>query len=49
MPLTKKELYAMVKTPTITETIRLNILRWFGYVQRMEERIISKKVLYYYI
>ena len=22
--------------PTITETIRLNRLRWFGHVQRME-------------
>jgi hypothetical protein len=27
----------MVKRPTITETIRLNGLRWFGHVQRMEE------------
>jgi len=25
------------KKPTITETIRLNRLRWFGHVQRMEE------------
>jgi hypothetical protein len=30
----------------ITETIRLNRLRWFGHVQRMEENIIPKK---YYI
>ena len=27
----------MVKKPTITEKIRLYILRWFGHVQRMEE------------
>jgi len=45
--LTNKEIYTMVKKPTITETIRLNRLRWFGHVQRMEEnRIPSKK---YYI
>ena len=36
----------MVKKPTITETIRLNRLRWFGHVQRMEENRIPKKVLY---
>jgi len=44
--LTKKEIYAMVKKPTITETIRLNTLCWFGPVQRMEENRIPKKVLY---
>jgi len=33
--LTNKEIYAMVKKPTITETIRLHRLRWFGHVQRM--------------
>jgi len=36
----------MVKTPTITETIRLIRLHWFGHVQRMEENRITKKVLY---
>jgi len=35
--LTNKEIYANVKKPTIIETIRLNRLRWFGHVQRMEE------------
>ena len=30
----------------IIETIRLNILRWFGHVQRMEENRITKRVLY---
>jgi len=44
--LTNKEIYAMVKKPTITETIRLNILRWFGHVQRMEENRIPKRLLY---
>ena len=44
--LTNKEIYAMVKTPTITETIRLNRLHWFGHVLRMEENRIPKK---YYI
>jgi len=44
--LTNKEIYAMVKKPTITETVRLNRFRWLGYVQRMEENRIPKKVLY---
>ena len=44
--LTNKEIYAWVKKPTITETIRLNRLRWFGHVQRMEENRIPKRVLY---
>ena len=44
--LTNKEIYAMVKKPTIAQTIRLNRLRWFGHVQRMEENRIPKKVLY---
>ena len=35
-----------VKKPTIIETIRLNRLRWFGLVQRMEENRIAKRVLY---
>jgi len=44
--LTNEEIYAMVKKPTKTETIRLNKLQWFGHVQRKEENIIPKKVLY---
>ena len=44
--LTNKEIYAGVKNPTITETISLNRLRWFGHVQRMEENRIHKRVLY---
>ena len=36
----------MVKKRTITQKIRLNRLRWFGPVQRMEENRIPKKVLY---
>jgi len=44
--LTNKEIYAFVKKPTITETIRLNRLRWFGHVQRMEGNRIPKRVLY---
>ena len=43
--LTNKEIYAIVKKPTITETIRLHRLRWFGHVQRMEENRIPKRVL----
>ena len=44
--LSNKEIYASVKKPTIIETIRLNRLRSFGHVQRMEENRIPKKVLY---
>ena len=44
--LTNKEIYAVVKNATITETIRLNRLHWFGHVQRMEENKIPKGVLY---
>jgi len=44
--LTNKEIYAMVKNPTITETISLNRLRWFGHVHRVEENGIPKRVLY---
>jgi hypothetical protein len=36
----------MVKIPTITETIRLHRLSWFGHVQRMEENIIPKTVIH---
>jgi len=32
--LINKEIHAVVKKPTITETIRLNRLHWFGHVQR---------------
>jgi hypothetical protein len=41
--LTNKEIYGMVKKTTITETIRLNRLHWFGHIERMEENRIPKK------
>ena len=44
--LTNKEIYASVKKPTIIETVRLNRLRWFGHVRRMEEIEFPKE---YYI
>jgi hypothetical protein len=44
--LTNKEIYAVIKKPTITETVRLHRLCWFGHVQRMEENGIFKRVLY---
>jgi len=44
--LTSKEIYAVVKKPTIKETVRLNRLHWFGHVQRMEENRIPKKKYY---
>jgi 8-oxo-dGTP pyrophosphatase MutT (NUDIX family) len=43
---TNKEIYEIVNKPTITETIRMHRLRWFGHVQRMEENRIPKRVLY---
>ena len=43
--LTNKEFYKMLKKPAIGERIRINRLRWFGHVQRMEENRISKNVL----
>jgi hypothetical protein len=39
-------MYSMVKKLTTTETIKLNRLRWFGHIKRMEENIIPNKVLY---
>jgi len=36
----------VLKKSTIIETIRLNRLRWFGHLQRMEENRIPKRVLY---
>jgi hypothetical protein len=44
--LTDKEIYAIFTKPTITETVRLHRLCWFGHVQRMEENRIPKRVLY---
>ena len=38
--LTNREIYAVVKKPTIAEAIRLNRWRWFGHAQRMEENKI---------
>jgi hypothetical protein len=34
--LINKQIYAVVKNPTITETIMLHRLSWFGHVQRKE-------------
>ena len=37
------EIYARVKKPSLTETIILNRLHWFGHVQRMEENKFPKE------
>ena len=44
--LTNKEIYASIEKPTTIQTIRLNGLRCFGHVKRMEKNRISKMVLY---
>jgi len=44
--LTNRDIYASVKKPSRIEKIRLNRLRWFGHVQRMEENRTPKRVLY---
>jgi hypothetical protein len=43
--LTNKVIYAIVKKPTITQTMRLHRLCWFGYGQRMRGNRIPKTVL----
>jgi hypothetical protein len=43
--LTNTDVYAIVKIPTITETIRLHRLCRFGHVQRMEE-FPPKSIIY---
>ena len=45
--LTSKGVHVMVKQSTVAETVRLNRLRWFGYVQRMEENRTSPKSIKY--
>jgi hypothetical protein len=45
--LTDKEIYAIIKKPTVTETISLHRLCWFGHVQRMEGNTIPQKSIVY--
>jgi len=42
---TNKEIYTRVKKPTVIETVRLNRLRWFGHVQRVEENRVHNRLL----
>jgi hypothetical protein len=44
-----KKFMQWLKNPTITETIKLNRLRWFGHVQWMEKNRIPKKIYYIWI
>jgi len=41
-----KKFMLVLKKPTVIETVRLNRLRWFGHVQRVEGNRIPKRVLY---
>jgi hypothetical protein len=41
-----KKFMQLLKKPTVTETVRLNRLRWLGHVQRMEENRKTQKILY---
>ena len=45
--LINREIYAIVKKPTVAEAIRLNRLRCFRHVQRREENRIPQKSLKY--
>jgi hypothetical protein len=45
--LTTQEIYALVKKPAITETIRLNRLRLFGHVEKTEENRNPPKIIIY--
>jgi hypothetical protein len=44
--LTDKEIYAIIKKPTVTETVRLYRLCWFGDGQRTEGNRIPKSTVY---
>jgi hypothetical protein len=44
--LTNNKIYAIVKKPTITGTVRLHRLRWFWHAERMEENRIPQRVSY---
>ena len=41
--LTNEEIYANIKKPTITETIRLHRLHWFGHVQKWKKTGFPKE------
>jgi DNA phosphorothioation-dependent restriction protein DptG len=44
--LTNKEIYASVKKPTITETIRLHILHWFVRIiggEEWQEKVYNRE------
>jgi hypothetical protein len=41
----KKFMQLLKKNPTVTETVRLHRLCWFGHAQRVGENGIPKRVL----
>jgi hypothetical protein len=43
--LTNKELYAIFKNTTLTDTMSLPIIHWFVHIERMEEKRIPRRVL----
>jgi hypothetical protein len=40
------ELYKLFKEPNIVQSIKINRLKWLGYIQRMDESTLCKKLTF---